>query len=219
LLGKMMKHLFSPNDLLKVRNELKKDPTVNKETLSDFWYVKDGNVEARRVLYYNPLLVALPEDKEARILDCACGSGGLLQTFMNAGYQNLTGIDRSKVAIALARERCKKVNSHFFVGDICFIEEMENAFDVITFTEILEHLENDVEILEKATGKLNANGYFICSVPYEQKNIGVTDDHVRSYSKETIIERYSRFGDVKIIDITKGAYLHAIFTIKGKNEQ
>lgn len=209
-----MKHLLSPEDLVSLRSKIKDVPGVSKEMLSDLWFVWDGHIELRRGLYYTPLVQALPEDKNARILDCGCGSGGLLQTFLRAGYDNVTGIDRSKVAIALARERCKTSSkAKFFVGDIHYVEELDGAFDVITFTEVLEHLEDDLEVLTRAWHKLLPRGYFICSVPFQQERIGIDDDHVRSYTEETLIERYSPLGAVSIIQVTKGGDFHAIFTI------
>ena len=216
----MGKHLLSPSDLLNLRDKLKKDPNISKETLSDLWYVNDGHIELRRKLYYAPLVQALPKDKYIRILDCACGSGGLLQTFLRAGYQNLTGIDRSKVAVALARDRCKQAKmSKFFIGDIHYLQELKGVFDIITFTEILEHIEDDIELLKLAQSILSKEGYFICSVPFEQQDIGVNDDHVRSYDKEMLLKRYSIIGNVDIFEYTQGGAMHAIFTIgRNRNE-
>lgn len=209
----MSKHLLSPDDLVHLRKGLVGKPNVTKEMLSDLWYVKDGDVEVRRTLYYTPSVKALPQNKDVKILDCACGSGGLLQTFLRAGYNNLTGIDRSKVAVALARDRCKQAKAaRFFVGDIHYLDEVEGFFDVITFTEILEHMEDDVEILRLAQQKLAPNGYFVCSVPYQEKNIGVINDHVRSYEKDTLSERYSCIGRIDIVKLKPGAY-HVVFTI------
>lgn len=213
----MGKHLFSPDDLFNIRHKLKDIPTISKETLSDLWYVKDGHLELRRKLYYTPLLKALPENKDIRILDCGCGSGGLLQTFLRAGYHNLTGIDRSKVAIALARERCKQAKTAmFFVGDFHYLQELERLFDIIAFTEVLEHLEDDIEVLKLAQQKLAPGGYFICSVPFEQHKIGIDDDHVRSYNEKMLRERYSHIGGVEILEYTQaqGGTKHAIFTIR-----
>src|SRR5262245_46080125 len=46
----------------------------------------------------------LPEQKEARILDLACGAGKLLFFFSGKGFKNLVGVDISPDQVALARQ-------------------------------------------------------------------------------------------------------------------
>lgn len=87
----------------------------------------------------------LPEDKDARIIDLACGSGHFLYFFQKKGYSQAQGIDISQEQVDLARRmgvRNVEVGDLFEVLPLC-----KEEFDFILASHIIEHLRKD-EILE-----------------------------------------------------------------------
>lgn len=80
----------------------------------------------------------LPVDRQAALLDVACGAGKLLHFFKLKGYLNLTGVDISPEQVALARQ----VIPNIIQSDVlAFLESHPNHFDIITGLDIIEHLE------------------------------------------------------------------------------
>jgi len=130
----------------------------------------------------------------ARILDIGCGPGQfaeyLIQRCPSIEY---TGIDFSKIAINAAKERCPLVT--FIEADIFQINILEKGeYDLIVALELLEHLENDLTLLNKIpVGKKT-----IFSVPNSDAFA-----HVRFFpSEEAVTERYgSCLSDLQIMPV------------------
>lgn len=80
----------------------------------------------------------LPADRNAAVLDVACGAGKLLHFFKRRGYAHLTGVDISPEQVARARQ----VIPNIVQGDVlAFLESHTNHFDLITGLDIVEHLD------------------------------------------------------------------------------
>jgi 2-polyprenyl-3-methyl-5-hydroxy-6-metoxy-1,4-benzoquinol methylase len=207
------KHLFTPKDLFELSKKLAENPLALKEHIADLWFVQGPRLKG--CPYCASLLELFPESKKARILDCGCGNGNLIRMAYKAGYHNLTGVDHSKVGIAVARERCE--SALYFVGDFHYLYELDGLFDAIIFSEVLEHLSDDIEVLGEAKQKLPPSGYFVCSVPYKQQKLTV--GHVRAYNENVLQERYSSIGRIdisRVVSSPVSSYKYIIFTIGRK---
>ncbi len=80
----------------------------------------------------------LPADRNAAVLDVACGAGKLLHFFKRRGYNHLTGVDISPEQVARARQ----VIPDIVQGDVLtFLESHDSRFDLITGLDIIEHLD------------------------------------------------------------------------------
>jgi SAM-dependent methyltransferase len=95
-----------------------------------WWFV------ARRGLVKSLVCRAAP-DRRSAILEIGCSGGPLLQVLRESGYTNLTGIDLSPEAVALCRERN--------LGEVRVMDAQRPdfppaSFDVITASDVLEHL-------------------------------------------------------------------------------
>ena len=82
-----------------------------------------------------------------RVLDIGCGNGALTRELAE-NCQAITGIDLDKSNIEEARRRVSNANSRF-VCDDATTYQFEEEFDVITLSNVLEHIEYRVEFLEK----------------------------------------------------------------------
>ena len=107
------------------------------------------------------------------IVDIGCGTGEMLQRLEQMGARDLTGVDFSQVALAVAAKRtsarlvCADVRGYDFTGYGCAV-----------LTEVLEHIECDA---------LRLPARWVASVP---NGPTVAENHVRVYTPETVRERY-----------------------------
>lgn len=101
--------------------------------------------------------------KNFKILDVGCGDGRLksdvLECFYNLNF-DLYGIEGRKSAVLQAIKKGFKVK----IGDLRDPWPFENKmFDIIHGDQIIEHLLNKDNFLEKCKDKLKDNGYLIIS--------------------------------------------------------
>jgi len=109
-------------------------------------------------------------DKNASILDCACGIGTQAVGIAALGY-NVTASDFSDGALVEAEKRAKEneVQICFKQADFCALSDtFTEKFDiVIAMDNALPHMLTSVD-LEKAinsiTNQINTNGMFVASI-------------------------------------------------------
>ncbi len=85
-----------------------------------------------------------PTDK---ILDIGCGNGACTNAVAKKVVKAV-GIDISKKNIELAKKRFSNTNLEYIIGDATTYDFKE-SFDVIMLSNVLEHIENRIEFLEK----------------------------------------------------------------------
>ena len=95
-----------------------------------------------------------------RLLDVGCGAGALLEI---AGEMNweAVGVEISNSAAEFVRSR--KLN--VFEGTLEQAAFPENHFDVITCTEVLEHVTNSKELISEMSRILNPKGVLWITTP------------------------------------------------------
>jgi len=99
---------------------------------------------------------------DARILEIGCSGGPLLQQLRRDGFSNLTGIDISRDAIAVC---AKRGVPNVFVMDAQHLEYPAESFDVITASDVLEHLADAPTALREWHRALRPGGKLIVFVP------------------------------------------------------
>jgi SAM-dependent methyltransferase len=153
--------------------------------LYDEIYAKQSNAfRKRRISFYKKLASYIsPTD---RVVDIGCGNG-LLALYSN--YSFYIGVDFSHVAI----EQAKKIvpQAVFICEDIKVFFKRNIDGTVYVMTEVLEHLENDIDTLSN----IKKGGKVIISVPNNEPTIRGKPrsypTHQRSYTIDNIKERYS----------------------------
>ena len=100
------------------------------------------------------------------LLDVGCGTG----EFMHAAekYFSTEGIDVSDYAVRSVISRGHKAS----VADISQTKLPQNAYDIISVFNILEHIENPQASVENLYGALKKDGLLIGSVPNNYGIIG-----------------------------------------------
>ncbi len=106
----------------------------------------------------------LPEDKQANILDVACGNGSLLHFFRQRGYSKLTGVDISPEQVALAGQVIPDVHQ---ANVLDFLESHCGEFDLITGLDLIEHFQKDevLRFLDGCYHSLKTGGRLILQTP------------------------------------------------------
>ena len=126
------------------------------------------------------------------VLDVGCGPGQFAHMLSGLGVTKYTGVDFSEVAVAHAQTIVPAFD--FLVADALMSDcYTAREYDVLVCTEVLEHIEQDIELLERVPEGKRC----ICTVP----NFPLVS-HVRYFSsKEEVAERYAKlFADFSVCE-------------------
>src|SRR3989344_2714391 len=102
--------------------------------------------------------------KEAKILDCGCIDGRMLNILEEQGYTHLAGCDifRHHELPSRFPFKLRDLNK-----DALEISKKGEQFDVIIATEVIEHLKNPYHFFDQAHQHLKQDGLFILSTPHQ----------------------------------------------------
>jgi len=102
-----------------------------------------------------------PHKQSGVLLDLGCSSGTFLQTLSGKDWE-LVGIEMSAESAKQARA---KSGANVFVGDILDAQFPPESFDVITCFDVLEHVYEPLQVMEKVGEWLKPGGIFYVLVP------------------------------------------------------
>ena len=107
------------------------------------------------------------EKNEIHILDVGCGNGMQMTFPLGAQGYMVTGIDLHEPSIGFANEENVFNNVKFLLGDIEHLQKIAHTqkFDVIVFSDILEHVNNPEKLLKDAHSILKPDGIILISIP------------------------------------------------------
>ncbi|MFN8120922.1 MAG: class I SAM-dependent methyltransferase [Thermoleophilia bacterium] len=101
-----------------------------------------------------------------RVLDVGCGTGFLLEQLAGRGFSGV-GIDLSPDSIAITQQRLKDLGAadrlRAEVGSA--YEPPEGTYELITLTDVLEHLEDPRACLRALRERLAPGGLLVISTP------------------------------------------------------
>jgi SAM-dependent methyltransferase len=106
----------------------------------------------------------MPEDKNAEIVDLACGGGKLLFFFKRHNYMNFKGVDISPEQVTIARQ----VSQYVFETNVLdYLTSHPGTFDLITGLDIIEHFDKDevFRFLDRCFAALKPGGRIILQTP------------------------------------------------------
>lgn len=152
------------------------------------WYPTPSYLLKRKVI-----IDALRQTGASSFLEVGCGAGDLLLALDREGYYGM-GIDISADAIAVARSHNLSSNIRIEQIDISRIEE---RFDAVIASEVLEHWEDDLGFLRLLVGRITPGGWLLLTVPAHQEKWGANDDfcgHVRRYERADLQEKLAACG-------------------------
>lgn len=139
------------------------------------------------------------------ILDIGCGIGHFLSVAKADGW-NVRGVEVSPFAGSV----CKKKGLDVFIGNFNDVEYETDMFDVITASDVLEHIVDPNSFVEKVFRILKKNGIFVVSVPNvaclaartKKSNWSqfIVPEHLNYFSSRTM-ELFLIKHNLKVLDI------------------
>lgn len=119
----------------------------------------DTNLNKTRDLEATSLRTMLADISFDRCLEIGCGTGKNTVWLVEKATQ-VTAVDLSPEMLVKAREKINSSNVNFVQADITKPWSFVNgAFDLVTFSLVLEHIENLSAIFEKTAAALNSGGH------------------------------------------------------------
>lgn len=194
-----------------IRNSKAIHEKYHKQTSSQKNLISPNNFTYKILL---PIIDKFVKKKKPKnILDIGCGAGTLCLYYANKGFK-VTGIDISEKAIKACKESAGQLGlekkATFKVLDFQK-ESLKERFDLIFFTEVIEHLENDDLALKQIYKLLNPGGVVILSTPSKNaplyklgllKKFDREVGHVRRYTLEELVDLCKK-NNFKIIETNK----------------
>lgn len=146
--------------------------------------------------------------KPLKILEVGCASGYFSKVLIDHNH-HVTGIEPDIKSANTA----KKVIPNIFIGTFTeFINntKLDKHFDVIIFGDVLEHLANPEDILQRSKKLLKNDGIIVASIPnishfairammlegkWQYSDLGTLDrTHLKFFTHESIIELFTNSG-------------------------
>jgi 2-polyprenyl-3-methyl-5-hydroxy-6-metoxy-1,4-benzoquinol methylase len=146
---------------------------------------------ARQQILLNYLMFHIKSPQKLRLLDVGCGTGALLE-LLSTRF-DAAGIDTSPGAIEFCHKRGLTNTS---VGDLASYPGSA-TFDIITLLDVIEHIEDDVEVLRQASRLLRNDGHVLITVPAFPFLWSVHDEvthHKRRYVRSTLLRAVTSAG-------------------------
>jgi 2-polyprenyl-3-methyl-5-hydroxy-6-metoxy-1,4-benzoquinol methylase len=161
---------------------------INYNKVHKFWNteIQTPTKLLRKILIKN----IIPKAKGKKIaLDLGCGSGQVTRFLIDKGYY-VDSVDISNHAIKRLKKSLKQNQLLSARVSNIFSFKTKRKYDLITFTDVLEHIENDEKAIKLVSNLLKRNGILIFSVPAckllfseKERKIG----HFRRYNKKEIL--------------------------------
>ncbi len=176
---------------------------MKKEYEAQYQSVEENHwwILGRRQLV-RKLVLQSNTNRTCRILEIGCSGGPLIQQLHTDGYACVTGIDISAEAIALSQQRGLKDAQVMDAQQLSFPDE---SFDVITASDVLEHIEHAPRALSEWHRALRPGGTLIVFVPAFMFLWTEHDDanrHFRRYRKTELNRLLAHSGFV----VTRSSY-------------
>lgn len=143
-----------------------------------FWFISRQNILTKIIRK----LVKL--NKNAEILDIGCGTGGFASALKDSVDNNVLCLDTEEIAL----EYCKKRGlNNIYKGLLTDFDFSKNNIEFALMLDVIEHIENDSEVVSQVYDTLQEGGYFLATVPAYQwmwSHHDIIHMHYRRYSKK-----------------------------------
>ena len=134
-----------------------------------------------------------------RVLDLGCGPGDTALELLRRNH-TVVAVDIEEDLIAMAREKTKAYKNRIVfhrMADTDFHRLPKEAFDVVIFKDVIEHLHNDRRALKEIARVLKPGGRVLLSTSnlkflYGQRDVDL--GHFRRYNKEDLKKKCKEAG-------------------------
>lgn len=181
----------------------KRSLTVKKEYEEQYHRLEENHwwIQARRSMVRALVLQANP-DRACRILEIGCSGGPMMEQLRKDGYGHVTGIDISADGIEICHQR-GLTNAH--VMDAQKLTFPDESFQLITASDVLEHLPDAPQAIREWWRVLKPGGSVIVFVPAFQFLWSEHDEinkHFRRYRRAELRQLLADHG----FTVTRSSY-------------
>ena len=158
------------------------------------WYVDSGNYELvrfnKKLDWQHEQFLSQPP-KGKKLLDIGCNNGVFLHYAEKSGLE-VTGLDFNNNSLEAGRKAFGLKKLYCSTLDDFTNKYPDEKFDIVTFFEVLEHLDNPNEFIEKIKSVLKPLGHIALSVPNRDMTINPLGDedypphHLTRWSKKSL---------------------------------
>lgn len=146
------------------------------------------------------IVESLPRDEHFRLLDAGCGTGQM--TKLLERYGEAIGLELAPEAIEFARKR----GVHNIVqGSITDPPFEPGSFDLVLSLDVIEHVDNDVQILDSLFNIVKPGGYLIVTVPAFQ-SLWSSHDEINHHKRRYRVPQLRSMIEDAGFDITRITY-------------
>lgn len=140
-----------------------------------------------------------------KILDVGCGTGMLMKELRQRGYF-VCGIENNRLAIEFCKKRGLEEIKTCDLENNLTIDD--NSFEVVTCLDVLEHIENDENLLKEFRRIIKPFGFLILTLPAYMYLWSYWDEmlgHKRRYDKGKLLEKLQEAG----FQVVKISHFHS----------
>ena len=131
---------------------------------------------------------------QAKILDCACGTG-YGSAILKEAVSQVVGVDIDQEAVHYATSKYGASSINFKQADVTQMKSLEkNSFDAAVSFETIEHISEPLLFLENIHALLKSNGLLIISTPNKW---GPTRDHRFDYDYALFRQHLEKFFSIE----------------------
>lgn len=156
-----------------------------------FWF------KARNILIKKSIqqITSARSNKKQRLsfLEIGCGNGYVLTSLKRNSSLNISGGDVFFEALSFCKKRGNDSLYQIDAMNLPFV----NHFEIIGLFDSLEHIEDDVKVLENIHAALKEEGQIVLTVPANKSmwsNVDIISKHKRRYSREELVDKLSKTG-------------------------
>ena len=187
------------------------------ENLKDEVYEDEaGNRQA--IFQRRAQKIAYDHQQKGRLLDIGCSTGLFAAEAAGQGWQ-VSGIDPAAWAIDIAQQRVS--GAQFFTTNIEDAQFADNGFDVITLWDVLEHIDQPKDLLQRSTAWLSKDGCIYLNLPninsFTARLLGkywpmLLREHLWYFSPHTITRLLNETG-YSVLDIRPNKVRFSLYNI------
>jgi ubiquinone/menaquinone biosynthesis C-methylase UbiE len=150
----------------------------------------DTNANKTRDLEAISLRKTLQHITFTNCLEIGCGTGKNTEWFVTKATQ-ITSVDFSEEMLAKAKQKITATNVQFIQADIKNDWTFGNDFDLVSFSLVLEHIENLGDIFAKTNEALKNGGYIYIGELHPFKQYTGTKARFETTEGTTVVECYN----------------------------
>lgn len=176
------------------------------KTLKDIFnfFYRPATGDTIRFFTERPLAIKLLGKKLGLTLEIGCGLG-IYTKYLSKNASRLVALDIQEEYLSKVKKiYLKKNNVSFVQADAQMLPFLNSTFAMVVCTQVLEHVKNDLKVIEEISRVLKNNGRFILSVPVppspvEDNSFDLYDSHMREGYYFEDIERILKNKNFKIV--------------------